>query len=70
MQGGRKEGRKYLFILLLYLLILNCGIDYWTGLDWTGFIQWEETLCLIYLSSGVWAVMVMVMVMVSSHAFH
>lgn len=62
------EGWKDLFILLLYLLILNYGIDYWTGLDWTGFIQWEETLCLICISSGGWAVMVMVIV--SSHAFH
>lgn len=39
IDAGRKERRKYLFILLLYLLILNCGIDYWTGLDWAGFIQ-------------------------------
>lgn len=77
IDAGRKERRKYFIILLLYLLILNCGIAQsldWTGLDW--FYTVKGILYEIYLSSGVGAVMVMVMVIhvvmviVSSHVFY
>lgn len=67
MQEGRKDLFIYLFILLLYLLILNCGIDYWTGLDWFCTVKGDSLLDLSSWGLG-WAVMVMVMV--SSHAFH
>lgn len=64
IDAGRKD-----FTLLLYLLILNCGIA--QSLDWTGLVLYSERrLSIRYLSSGGWAVMVMVMVIVSSHAFH